>query len=291
MKYDRIEIMRQDYSVNLLCRIFEVGTSGYYAWRKRPTSPRAQESARLEVEIAAAHERTRQTYGPQRLQQDLLDHDVRVGVHRIKRIRKKLNLRCKQKRKFKNTTDSKHDLPIAPNLLERRFAMSAPNQAWVSDITYIWTDEGWLYLAGIKDLFNGELVGYAMGERMTRTLVMQALFGAVALKRPGQGLILHSDRGSQYCSHDYQAMIKQFGMNTSMSRKADCYDNAPMRSFWGSLKNELVHHCRFATREEARKAITEYIEIFYNRQRKQARLGYVSPAAFTQQFFKNQLAA
>ena len=228
--------MRQDYSVNLLCRIFEVGTSGYYAWRKRPTSPRAQENARLEVEIAAAHERTRQTYGPQRLQQDLLDHDVRVGVHRIKRIRKKLNLRCKQKRKFKNTTDSKHDLPIAPNLLERRFAMSAPNQAWVSDITYIWTDEGWLYLAGIEDLFNGELVGYAMGERMTGTLVMQALFGAVALKRPGQGLILHSDRGSQYCSHDYQAMIKQFGMNTSMSRKADCYDNAPMESFWGSQK-------------------------------------------------------
>jgi putative transposase len=189
------------------------------------------------------------------------------------------------------STDSKHDLPIAPNLLERRFAMSAPNQAWVSDITYIWTDEGWLYLAGIKDLFKGELVGYAMGERMTGTLVMQALFGAVALKRPGPGLILHSDRGSQYCSHDYQAMIKQFGMNTSMSRKADCYDNAPMRSFWGSLKNELVHHCRFATREEARKAITEYIEIFYNRQRKQARLGYLSPAAFTQQFFKNQLAA
>lgn len=291
MKYDRIEAMRQDYSVNLLCRIFEVGASGYYAWRKRPTSPRAQENARLEVEIAAAHERTRQTYGPQRLQQDLLDHDVRVGVHRIKRIRKKLNLRCKQKRKFKNTTDSKHDLPIAPNLLERKFAMSAPNQAWVSDITYIWTDEGWLYLAGIKDLFNGELVGYAMGERMTKTLVMQALFGAVALKRPGPGLILHSDRGSQYCSHDYQAMIKQFGMNTSMSRKADCYDNAPMESFWGSLKNELVHHCRFATREEARKAITEYIEIFYNRQRKQARLGYLSPAAFTQQFFKNQLAA
>jgi putative transposase len=291
VKYDRIEAMRQDYSVNLLCRIFEVGASGYYAWRKRPTSPRAQENARLEVEIAAAHERTRQTYGPQRLQQDLLDHDVRVGVHRIKRIRKKLNLRCKQKRKFKNTTDSKHDLPIAPNLLERKFAMSAPNQAWVSDITYIWTDEGWLYLAGIKDLFNGELVGYAMGERMTKTLVMQALFGAVALKRPGPGLILHSDRGSQYCSHDYQAMIKQFGMNTSMSRKADCYDNAPMESFWGSLKNELVHHCRFATREEARKAITEYIEIFYNRQRKQARLGYLSPAAFTQQFFKNQLAA
>jgi putative transposase len=291
VKYDRIEAMRQDYPITLLCRVFEVGASGYYAWRKRPTSPRAKENARLEVEIVAAHERTRQTYGPVRLQQDLLDHGVRVGVCRIKRIRKKLNLRCKQKRKFRNTTDSKHNLPIAPNLLERNFQMSAPNQAWVSDITYVWTDEGWLYLAGIKDLFNGELVGYAMSERMTRTLVMQALFGAVALKRPGQGLILHSDRGSQYCSQDYQNLTKQFGMKASMSRKADCWDNAPMESFWGSLKNELVHHERFATRQEARNAITEYIEIFYNRQRKQARLGYLSPAAFTQQFFKNQLAA
>ena len=185
MKYDRIETMRQDYPVTLLCRVFEVRASGYYAWRKRPTSPRAKENARLEVEIAAAHERTRQTYGPERLQQDLLDHGVQVGVHRIKRIRKKLNLRCKQKRKFRNTTDSKHNLPIAPNLLERNFQMSAPNQAWVSDLTYIWTDEGWLYLAGIKDLFNGELVGYAMSERMTRTLVMQALFGAAAPQAAG----------------------------------------------------------------------------------------------------------
>jgi putative transposase len=169
--------------------------------------------------------------------------------------------------------------------------MNTPNQAWVSDITYVWTDEGWLYLAGIKDLFNGELVGYAMSERMTRTLVMQALFGAVALKRPPAGLILHSDRGSQYCCHDYRDLAKQFGMTMSMSRKGDCYDNAPMESFWGSLKNELVHHHRFTPRVEPRQAITEYIEIFYNRQRKQARLGYLSPAAFTQKFYKTQLAA
>jgi putative transposase len=291
VKYDRIEAMRQDYPIAVLCRVFEVGASSYYAWRRRPESPRAQENARLEVQIAAAHERTRQTYGRERLQSDLRDHGVRVGVHRIRRIRAKLGLRCKQKRKFRNTTDSKHDLPVAPNLLERNFDMSAPNQAWVSDITYVWTDEGWLYLAGIKDLFSGELVGYAMSERMTRTLVMQALFGAVALKRPAAGLILHSDRGSQYCSHDYRGLAKQFAMTMSMSRKGDCYDNAPMESFWGSLKNELVHHRRFATRAEARQAITEYIEIFYNRQRKQARLGYLSPAAFTQRFYQTQLAA
>jgi putative transposase len=155
----------------------------------------------------------------------------------------------------------------------------------------VWTDEGWLYLAGIKDLFNGELVGYAMSERMTRTLVMQALFGAVALKRPPPGLILHSDRGSQYCSHDYRDLAKQFGMTMSMSRKGDCYDNAPMESFWGSLKNELVHHHRFTTRADARLAISEYIEMFYNRQRRQARLGYLSPAAFAQRFYEMQLAA
>jgi len=291
VKYGQIEAMRQDYPTALLCRIFDVGSSGYYAWRGRPESPRAREDERLEVHIAAAHERTRQTYGPERLQQDLRDHGVRVGVHRIKRIRKKLKLRCKQKRKFRNTTDSNHDFPIAPNVLERNFTMTTPNEAWVSDITYVWTDEGWLYLAGIKDLFNGELVGYAMNEQMTRALVMQALFSAVSAKRPGKGLILHSDRGSQYCSHDYQKLLKQFGMIASMSRTGDCWDNAPMESFWGSLKNELVHHRRFATREQARQEITEYIEVFYNRQRKQARLGYLSPAAFTQKFVIKQLAA
>jgi putative transposase len=283
--------MRQVYPISVLCRVFELGASSFYAWRRRLDSPRARENARLEIEIVAAHERTRQTYGRERLQADLLDHGVCVGLHRIRRIRTKLGLRCKQKRKFRNTTDSKHDLPVAPNLLERNFDMSMPNQAWVSDITYVWTDEGWLYLAGIKDLFNGELVGYAMNERMTRTLVMQALFAAVALKRPAAGLILHSDRGSQYCSHDYRDLAKQFGMTMSMSRKGDCYDNAPMESFWGSLKTELVHHRRFTTRTDARQAITEYIEIFYNRQRKQARLDYLSPAAFMQQFYKTRLAA
>lgn len=183
VKYDRIEAMRQEYPIAVLCRVFGVGASSYYAWRRRAESSRARENAWLEVQIAAAHGRTRHTYGRERLQADLSDHGVRVGLHRIRRIRSKLGLRCKQKRKFRNTTDSKHDLPVAPNLLERDFDMGAPNEAWVSDITYLWTDEGWLYLAGIKDLFNGELVGYAMSERMTRSLVMQALFSAVSLKR------------------------------------------------------------------------------------------------------------
>ena len=170
----------------------------------------------------------------------------------------------------------------------------------VSDITYIATDEGWLYLAGVKDLFNGELVGYAMSEQMTKALVMQALFRAVATKRPSPGLIHHSDRGSQYCAHDYQKILKQFGMIASMSRKGNCWDNAPMESFWGLLKNELVHHRRFVSREQARQEITEYIEIFYapkevplgdNRSRKQERLGFLSPAAFIQKYYANKIAA
>lgn len=287
----RIESMRQQHPVATMCRILGVSESGYHAWRTRPPSVRAQEEKRLEVEISAAHQRTRETCGPERLQADLSDNGIQVGLHRIKRIRKKLGLRCKQKRKFKVTTDSKHNLPIVPNRLDRQFAVTAPNKAWVTDITYIATDEGWLYLAGVKDLFNGELVGYAMSERMTKAVVMQALFRAVATKRPSPGLIHHSDRGSQYCAHDYQKILKQFGMIASMSRKGNCWDNAPMESFWGLLKNELVHHRRFVSREQARQEITEYIEIFYNRSRKQERLGFLSPAAFIQKYYANKISA
>jgi putative transposase len=274
-----------------MCRVLGVSESGYHAWRGRPPSPRARENARLAVEIKAAHERTRQTYGPERLQADLADHGVRVGVHRIKRIRKELGLACRQKRKFKATTNSRHDLPVAPNLLDRQFAVAKPNLAWVADITYVATDEGWLYLAGLKDLFDGELVGYALGERMTQDLVMKALFRAVAGRRPEKGLLHHSDRGGQYCAHAYQKLLRRFGMQVSMSRKGDCWDNAPMESCWGSLKTELIHRCRFATRDEARRKVTEYIEVFYNRMRKQARLGFLSPAAFRQQYLARQLAA
>ena len=291
MKYARIDELRQQHPVAAMCRVLEVSESGYHAWRQRPPSARTQENLRLETEIKAAHQRTRETYGPQRLQSDLADHGIPASVYRIKRIRRRLGLRCKQKRKFKATTNSSHTLPLAPNLLDRQFAVATPNCAWVTDITYVATDEGWLYLAGIKDLFNGELVGYAMSDRMTTTLVSQALFRAVAAKRPAKGLIHHSDRGSQYCSHAYRKQLQQFGMQASMSRKGDCWDNAPMESFWGSLKNELVHHRRFTTREQATREITEYIEIFYNRIRKQARLGYLSPAAFSQQYYAKQIAA
>jgi putative transposase len=273
--------------VNLLCKILRVYRSGYYAWLKQPVSKRKQEEVRLRIEIQAAHERTRDTYGAERLQEDLAKHGIEVGVHRIRRIRKELGLKCKQNKKFKVTTNSKHSLEVADNLLDQNFEVDFPNEAWVTDLTYIRTDEGWLYLAGHKDLFTGEIVGYAMSKRMTKNLVSQSLFRAVSLKRPQAGLIHHSDRGSQYCSTEYRKLLKRYGMEASMSGKGNCYDNAPMESFWGVLKNELVYHRHYRTRAEAKRDITEYIEIFYNRQRIQERLGYMSPAAFEQKYYEN----
>lgn len=281
--------MRLQYPVPLMRRVLDVSASGYYAWLHRPLSKRAQEDMLLEVEIRSAHKRTRQTFGAERLQRDMAEHGVYAGICRIKRIRKKIGIRCKQKKRFKATTDSRHTLPVAENLLDQQFKVSVPNTTWVSDITYIPTDEGWVYLAGHKDLFTGEIVGYAMGERLTKSLVSQSLFRAVAAKRPAKGLIHHSDRGSQYCSHEYRNLLDQFSMIASMSRKGNCHDNAPMESFWGTLKQELVHHRRYRSRQEAMEEITEYIEIFYNRQRRQARLGYLSPAAYEQKFYAGQL--
>jgi putative transposase len=282
--------MRLKYSIPWMCSMLEVSASGYYRWVEHKPSKRAQEEGRLEVEIKAAHKRTRETFGPERLQRDLAQHGVKAGVCRIRRIRKKLGLCCKQKKKFKATTDSRHTLPVVENLINQQFEAKAPNQVWLTDITYIPTEEGWLYLAGHKDIFSGEIVGYAMASRMTKNLVSQSLFRAVASKRPVPGLIHHSDRGSQYCSHEYRKLLDQFHMRASMSRKGDCYDNAPMESFWGTLKNELVHHRRYRTRQEVIRDITEYIEVFYNRQRRQARLGYVSPAEYEQQFYEMRVA-
>jgi putative transposase len=283
--------MRFKYCIAVMGRILQVSKSGYYQWLHRKPCKRVREEGRLEVEIKAAHKRTRETCGPERLQHELKEQGVKVGICRIRRIRKKLGIRCKQKRKFKATTDSNHALPVAENLLHQQFGATEPNAIWLSDITYIPTEEGWLYLAGHKDIFTGEIVGYAMSSRITKTLVSQSLFRAVAAKRPGSGLIHHSDRGRQYCAHEYQRLMEQFKMRASMSRKGDCYDNAPMESFWGTLKNELINHCRYKTREQAIREITEYIEVFYNRQRRQARLGYLSPAVYERQFYARQVAA
>jgi len=276
--------LRLEYPVPLLSQVLSVSASGYYAWQNKPLSQRDRKEVRLELEIKAAHKRTRQTYGSGRLQHDLAEYGVQVGICRIKRIRKKLGLCCRQKRKFKVTTDSKHKLPVAENLLDQRFQVDEPNKVWLSDITYIPTDEGWLYLAGHKDLCTNEIVGYAMGERLTRNLVSQSLFRAVAARRPAKGLLRHSDRGSQYCSHEYRSLLGQFGLEASMSWKGDCFDNAPMESFWGTLKQELVLTVII---ESGRRLF----EIFYNRLRLQSKLGFLSPATYAQRFYAGVLAA
>ena len=277
--------------MKVLCRVLVVSRSGYYAWRERRPSARSQADERLKVAIRAAHKRTRQTYGVRRLQPELASEGFLAGRDHIERLRRLMGLRCKQRRKFRVTTNSKHTLPVAENRLGQVFVAERPGQVWVTDITYIPTGEGWLYLAGLKDLCTCEIVGHAMGERMTEDLVTRALRSAVQAKRPPRELIHHSDRGSQYCAQEYRQMLEQFGMLASMSRKGNCYDNAPMESFWGSLKNELVHHQRYETRSEARASIREYIEVFYNRQRRHSRLGYLAPAAFAQTIGQAQAAA
>jgi putative transposase len=259
--------------------VLQGSVSGYYAWLKRDVVSSGK-TARLEAEIQAAHSRTRGTYGAQRLHKELVASGCAVSLWKVKRLRRKLGLVCKPKRRVIRTTDSHHTLPVAPNLVNRNFAPGERNRVWVSDITYIPTRQGWVYLAGIKDLHSREIVGFSLSERMDTSLVLHALTQAVLFHRPPVGLILHSDRGSQYCSGAYQEKLGAYGVVCSMSRKGDCYDNAPMESFWGLLKNELVHHNNYGSQAEAIADITEYIEVFYNRQRRQAALGYLSPAAF-----------
>jgi len=229
-----IKQLRLKYSALALCKYLKVSESGYYAWLNRKPSKRAQEEARLTVEIKAMHKRMRGVFGAEKLQKELSEVGTHVGISWIKRIKREQGLYCKQTKKYKATTDSSHKLPVAENVLNQEFKAEAPNKVWVTDITYIPTEEGWLYLAGHKDIFNGEIVGYAMGERITKNLVSESLFRAVAAKRPAKELIHHSDRGSQYCAYSYRKLLEQFRMTASMSRKGNCYDNAPMESFWGN---------------------------------------------------------
>lgn len=284
--------MRHEYPVKLLTRVLKVSRGGFYAWLRRPPSARACSDEALKPLIRELHKRYRETYGAVRLQRELAEQGEIVGRDRIRRLRKEMGLRCKQKRKFKATTNSLHSLPVVPNLLDQKFAeISEPGMVYGTDITYIWTDEGWLYLAGVKDFATREIVGYAMGARMTVDLVFQALKKAIRYRAPTPGCIHHSDRGSQYCALAYQQAVKNAGMRASMSRRGNCFDNAPTESFWGTLKQELVYHRRFATREDAKSAIQEYIEIFYNRMRRHSALGNVAPAVFAENFYAERRSA
>ena len=284
-----IDQLRKQHPVTHLCTLLDVAKSGYQAWCSgKVVPPHRLEEMRLLVAIRAAHERGRGTYGPKKIRTELAEQGIVVGLNRIRRLRKQHGIRCTHKKKFRVTTDSKHNLPIAPNLLDRQFACTAPNQVWVADITYIPTDEGWLYLAAIKDLYSCEIVGWAMDSRMTKALVADALRAAYWRKKPKPGLMHHSDRGSQYCSATYRALQASYGMRASMSRKGNCWDNAPMESFFGTLKTESLHHYRFVTREQTRQVVFEYIEVFYNRIRRHAKISNQVPADFANQFYASR---
>jgi putative transposase len=280
MKFQFIRDHREDFPVRLMCRVLDVSSSGFYDWLERPESPRAVENRALVAKIQAIHGDSRRTYGSPRVHASLQDAGYRIGRNRVARLMRDHAIRARTKRKFRVTTDSRHDHPVAPNRLDRQFEVAAPNTVWVADISYIPTREGWLYLAVVLDLFSRQVVGWAMDQQMPQELTLAALDMAIQRRRPLPGCMHHSDRGSQYAAGDYRKQLAKYGMVCSMSRKGNCWDNAPVESFFHSLKTEQVHHCDYQTRDEARRDIFEYIEVFYNRQRRHSTLGYLSPAQF-----------
>jgi putative transposase len=278
--------MKTQHPIRSLCEALEVSPSGYYDWSSRRTEPgpRAQENARLLIRITQIHLKSRKTYGSPRIQQELSNVGLSHGRNRIARLMRQQGLCGRAKGRFRVcTTDSNHDQPIAPNRLAQLLAPSAPNQIWVGDITYIHTQEGWLYLAGIMDFYSRRIVGWAMDQNIDTQLILSAWNMALTHRQPPPGLIFHSDRGSQYASADFRLALAQRKTLPSMSRKACCYDNAAMESFWSTLKHELVYRCHFKTRTQARQAIFDFIETFYNRRRLHSSLNYLCPLDFENQ--------
>ena len=275
-----IQRHESQHTVALMCRVLTVSRSGYYGWRDRPPSDRAQANTRLAADVQRVFVEHQGRAGAPRIAQQLRDEGQVVGQNRVAHVMRAEQLRAKAAKKYKATTNSNHNLPVAPNLLEQDFTAKAPNQKWVSDITCIWTDAGWLYLAVVLDLYSRLVVGWAMGERMTASLVCEALTMALWRRQMPTGVIVHSDRGSQYCSADYQRLLLKHRLRCSMSKKGDCYDNAAMESWNHSLKVEAIHGERFVTREAAKAQVFEYIEVYYNRKRLHSTLGYRSPEVF-----------
>jgi len=277
VKFGFIQTEKATYPVRLLCRTLVVSASGFYAWCRRGLSRRAQEDAALKVEIRAAHAASGKRYGSPRIHADLKADDQHVGRKRVARLMREEGIEGQRKRRFRVTTDSRHSHPVAGNQLNRNFTASAPNRIWVTDITYIWTREGWIYLAAILDLFSRRVVGWSMDSSIDRTLALDALGMALRTRRPEPGLLHHSDRGVQYASADYQSQLRERGIICSMSRKGDCWDNAVAESFFSTLKAELVQRTDYVSRSQARASVFEYIEAFYNGRRRHSALGYVSP--------------
>lgn len=280
MKFAAIDEHRDQYRLTIMCRALGVSPSGYYAWKSRPCSRSQREEWRLVRLIEKIHQGSRGTYGSPRVHAILTGMGETCSEPRVARLMKKHGIRAKTKRKFKATTNSKHKLPVAANLLNRDFTPAAPNQSWAGDITYIWTREGWLYLAVVLDLFSRKVVGWAMEPTLSRELALNALRMALAQRQTHPGLVAHTDRGSQYASHDYQSLLNLHGIVCSMSRKGNCWDNSVVESFFGTLKQEHIFFCDFMTRQEARTSVFEWIEGFYNRERLHSTLGYCSPAEY-----------
>ncbi len=296
MRYAFIERHRGTWPIVVQCRVLQVSASGYHQHRLRqaaevgPNQPhRRLSDTALAVHIKAVFAEMKGAYGWPRVWRELAARGIRAGKERVRRMMKACGLRARGKRRFKATTNSAHDLPVAPNLLARNFAVDAPNRVWTGDITYIWTEEGWLYLAVVIDLFNRQVVGFAMGQRMTRALVIDALRMAWFRRQPAAGLIFHSDRGSQYASKDFTKLLANFNMKASMSRKGDCWDNAVTETLFGSLKVERLHGMRFSTRRQAKDEVMDWIT-FYNHRRLHSTLGYTSPMAFEQKWLAGQIS-
>ena len=291
MKFGFIQTEKALYPVRVLCRTLLVSAAGFYAWCRRGQSLRAQHDAALKVEIRAAHAASGKRYGSPRIHAELQADGHRVGRKRVARLMREDGIEGQRKRRFRVTTDSRHSHPIAANQLQRNFTTSAPNKVWVTDITYIWTREGWLYLAAILDLYSRRVVGWSMDSCIDRGLALDALGMALKTRCPEPGLLHHSDRGVQYASAEYQSQLRTHGMICSMSRKGDCWDNAVAESFFSTLKAELVHRTDYVSRSQAQASVFEYIEAFYNRRRRHSALGFTSPVEHEAAAARRALAA
>ena len=268
------------FPVRMMCRLLCVSHSGYYDWRDRSPSLRSQENEKLSEKIKGKFEEEKRRSGAKRIAKLLSTQDSPVGRHRVAKIMRLNGWRARAAKKYKATTNSNHSLPVATNLLQQNFSASKPDEKWVSDITYVWTEEGWLYLATVMDLYSRKIVGWSLSERMTSKLVIDALQMALWRRKMPMGVIIHSDRGSQYCSHEYQKLLANHRLICSMSKRGDCYDNAAMESWNHSFKVEAIHGEKFATRDIAKSHIFDYIDVYYNRKRLHSRLGYLSPEQF-----------
>jgi putative transposase len=269
-----------------MCRVLGVTRSWYYAQQKRGATKRQREDKALLPRIQTAFEDSEKTYGAIRIVNELRKQGRRVGKNRVWRLMRQNGLKVKTTRRFKVTTNSDHKRPVAPNLVKRKFSAEASDRLWTGDITYVWTAEGWLYLAVVLDVFSRRIIGWSMNRRMTDELVIAAFRNALVRRRPSPGFVFHTDRGSQYCSKRFRALVKGSGGMQSMSATGCCYDNAITESFFGTLKRELIHHCSFMTRQQARSRIFRYIEVFYNRKRIHSAIGYLSPEQYEQERFK-----